>query len=231
MPNPSELNLVEDEGEPDLAPEELGQQFGRTKTRVSRIPQPLQAYRFLLPDSLDDIFATMDTQRGQRIKAQFRGEHALLVLPSTDPLDYTITSAEREYGKRGESKLGSEMAFLLAALGETTIPAFSNSRKLMAKLIKHAGETFRADVDWEVTCDKRREIRRYDEHQKKTVKVTGTYGCGRRYGTRNYISAGLTDGKSHLIPTKSDGTWADNFQCVCDASLWPFVRLVNYRKA
>jgi len=229
MPNPNDLNLVEEEEAPDIDSEELARQYSPS---FSKPPQPLKTYRFKLAADISNVFDTFDTQKGQRIKAQFKADKALTNVTTGENLDYTVTSQEREYGKVGEKKLGSELAFLLSALGEKTIPAFSNSRKLMAALTPHGGQEFKADVDWEVSCQVDRDAYVYDEVQGKSVKSpTGKKGCGRKWATRSYLAPKLTDGKSHLIPKNADSAWVDNFECVCGSMLRVFVRLVNYRES
>jgi hypothetical protein len=227
MPNPNDLNLVAEEEAPDIESDEMPRQYSPGFTKP---PQPLKTYQFRLPADISSVYDTFDTERGQRIKAQFRSDKALANVTTGESLDYTVTTQEREYGKAGEKKLGSEMAFLLTALGEKTIPAFSNSRKLMAALSSHGGGLFKADVDWEATCQKDRDIYTFDATQGKSVKAEGKKGCGRKWATRSYTAPKATDGKSHLIP-KDNGLWVDNFECVCGAMIRVFVRLVNYREA
>src|SRR5262245_38394823 len=160
MPDINNLNLVVEEEElPDTPVDELPRQIPAVNYAL---PQPERTYEFQLPAGIHKAWETMDTQRGQRVKLVLRDEHALVNLTSGGPLSASITTAEREAGRQGEKKLASDAGYLLQALGETSIPAWSNSRAWITRINAHAGESFLADVDWDVSCGKDRNIRRWD---------------------------------------------------------------------
>jgi hypothetical protein len=226
LPNLNDLNLVEEDNIPDIDPDELAGQIGS----YIPVPQP-GTYRFKLPGDLTSVYETVDTPKGQRIKAVFRDESALFVETLNQPFPYVaLSSEEREVGKA--KKPGAELAYLLTALGEDKLPGFSNSRGYAQALQKHSGESFVADVDWSVNCSTKKDIWVFDEEAKKTIKKEGTKGCGRLYATSEFDSKNANGGKSILIPKYEDGNLSDRFPCECGAQLKvSFPRLKNFKQA
>lgn len=195
-------------------------------------------YRFELPPAaaLVNVFDVVQTDKGQRIKAQFKGDAPLKIVQSPgkaldgEPFSTTITNVERKRDRQG-LVIASDMDYLLKGLGET-VKAKTNKQYGDA-LVKHAGATFTADVEWSWSCNDRRPA--YFEAVDEQGQPSGQFGpmddptsalegedagkragCGRRY----YASD---------VP-KVDGQFPLRITCECGASVRAFANLTRFRK-
>lgn len=207
MPSINDLTLF-DEDIPEVTPDDMPAQIGlRTP-----LPQP-GSYKFRLPDSFD--YETYQTDKGQRLKAIFRDETAIVLTKTGSPLRYySINNSERDV----KGRLVSDFAYLLKALGHTGplkgLSAYGN------ELDKNAGKTFTADLLWTATCNPKREVYKDGEVQK------GVFGCGKRFGLQAYSRNGK---EVFAIPRDEEGRFADRFECSCGAIVSAFPQLSNFR--
>ena len=181
-------------------------------------PPPPGTYRFRLPSDLSVVWDTFDaTNLGKRLAAVFQGENSLTITQSPTG-DYDgasfrtrITNAERKRNKEGA--MASDMLYLLRALGDEARPA--GNKGYADALTKHAGQEFRADVEWSAWCNDQKPKRSLNEDG-STATIDAEVGCGKRYYQRD-------------IP-RNEGAYADRFFCEdCDNLLYAFPNLVRFK--
>jgi hypothetical protein len=213
QPDLNDLGLVDEPIPVDLA--DLPEQGGRPA-----IPPQPGTYRFWLPKTLPNVkefWETYQTEKGQRLRAVFQGEHSLVMASGTQ-FRARISNGERPRGK--EKKLASDMAFLLQALGHKGAVGVNSEYK--AALQDHAGGEFLADVVYRGFCNPKKD--RYVNG----VKEAGA-GCGQEYSMRGYKKA---DGKLvKKVPQSDTGAWPSEFTCVCGADVRAFAELENFKPA
>jgi hypothetical protein len=195
-------------------------------------------YRFQLPAAgpLAQAFGTVQSEKGQRIQVDLGGDAPLVIVQSPgkthdgEPFSTRISNIERKRDRQG-LVVASDMDYLLKALGETT-RAKTNAAYGQA-LLKHAGQTFTADVEWSWNCNPRRAARFEGVNEDGTP--SGAYetvddpssalegddagkraGCGTRYYQNDVPKV---DGKAPLRIT-----------CQCGASVRAFANLTRFRK-
>ena len=89
--------------------------------------------------------------------------------------------------------------------------------------MRHAGQSFWADIEWSWGCNKNRDIYT-DDGQGGSIPVAGQKGCGARY----YMG-----GKSG-IPRGADGKYPLRIVCgnpECGALIRAFANLTNFHPA
>lgn len=226
MANINELDLKADEVEVDFSemPEPGGQ--------FTPPPKP-GSYKFTLPTDLSSIWDKVETREGkERIKAVFDFDNALMYSSirnsKIEEQPWTTNISNVEYSFRDGGKTSGMAQLLKHALGEETTP--KTNIEYAQALMRHAGESFIADVEWSTACSERRDIRTYEEDEdgnrlNSTSVKEGTPGCGRRFYQRD-------------IPKTDDGVYMEMFTCDlvgCDspesAVLRCFGNLRNFRAA
>lgn len=162
----------------DDIPENLGQTFPDP-------PQPGK-YRFQLPKDLSAVWAKVDSvKHGERIQALFEDDAELLIVQSpggaadNETFRTRISNIPRERTK--EKILVSDMALLLRALGETATP--KTNKAFAQALIKYAGKTFGATVEFSYHCNPKKDIY-VDDGQGGQAKGD-KMGCDARYYMRD----------------------------------------------
>jgi len=217
VPNLNDLNLL-DEDSQEVAEGDLPPQGGGG---LQPLPRP-GTHKFQLPGDLTSIWETVDSDKGQRVAAVFADENALSVLGlGGQTFRSRISTVERPRGK--EKKLASDMSYLLRALEDQSAPR--KSSEFIKALNAHAGEEFRADVEWGAFCNPAKDI-----FVSGSGRAEGKKGCGQRYGMRDYDRKDGT--KVVQIPRHDDGTWAEEFDCGtpgCGATIRCFGQLTNFR--
>jgi hypothetical protein len=230
-----------DINEPDLLEQEMPETNPADAPDLGfrEAPQP-GTYTFLLPSKekllgvrkLPDgkeepVIDTYQTTKGPRLKVEFKGDASLGLYNGNlepVPFPYRISNEERHFGEM----VVSDWLFLLKALGEDQ--PLRTLRDYKEALLSHAGEKFKADVDWQARCRRDVEIRGEDGKP-----IAGKKGCGREY--RNYLPKKQRkdkDGRpveTFLIP-RADGRFAERFVCKCGvAHLRAFPQLSRYQSA
>lgn len=213
MANINDLGLIDEPiaVDPDDLPEAVG--------GVRNLPQP-GTYRFRIPTTVAEVYATVQTvERGQRILADFSGVHSLVMVPSGQPFAARISNVERKI----KDKLTSDMAWMLVdAFGwKGPLP---NSSAYIHALNEQAGKEFVADVEWQSSCNPKREIFKDGKVQK------GSAGCGARFALRAYPRK--DGGEVFQIPKAPGGAWVDEFSCPkCSAVVRAFGQLTRFQAA
>lgn len=165
----------------DNIPENLGQSFEDP-------PQPGK-YRFQLPTDMGTIWAKVDSAKhGERIQALFEDDAELGIVQvpagSATGVGTTfrtrISNIPRERTK--EKILVSDMALVLRALGETVTP--KTNKAFAQALMKYAGKTFGATIEFSYHCNPKKEIYVADDAGGQQ-KVEGKQGCDARYYQRD----------------------------------------------
>lgn len=220
MPSINDLNLTDEESV-EVAPAEQPRQISSVRFPL---PKP-GVHRFRLPADMSQIWDTVSGDKGQRIRANFEDEAALLVEDLGDqPFRTSITSIERARDK-AKTKFVSDMSYLLVALEDLSAP--KKSTEFIKALSSHAEESFKADVEWKAYCSPQNDI--FKEIEGKLTKVDGQKGCGQEYKMRSYTKG---NGENVAeIPRHDDGSWAEVFECGCGASLRCRGELSNFRSA
>lgn len=220
MADINDLNLKEEDIVPDYneIPEEFGQ---RTPP-----PQP-GTYVFKLPEDLTSVWepfeANINGEQKQRIRAVLRDEHALIMSGNgreNEPFGAYISGAERPRGK--ERTPVSDLTYLVRCFGEKP----RTPKEHATALIKHGGESFRADVEWSAYCNPKKdayfEVKETDDDGNEVIvtkQVEGTQGCSENYYQQD-------------IPRDEHGLYQQRFTCgKCGASLMAFPSLRNFKKA
>lgn len=187
MANINELELV-DEAIPEVNLDEM-------PTEGFDLPQPGTAL-FKLPDNLLDLWDTVATQKGQRVKANFKkngtGDFRLLYSRNGETGKLSISLSNVEMGARP-----SKLHYLLAALGNKGV--VNSNKELVDALAKESGRMFLADITW-------------------TARSRNT---GQRYSTRPYTNK-KTGVEVKDIPRDHNGKYLMEF--VDDGELirsWP----------
>jgi hypothetical protein len=213
LANINELGLIDEPVEVD--PTDLPDPVGG----VRNLPQP-GTYRFRLPATVSESYSTVQTvERGQRILADFSGEHSLIMVPSGQPFSARISNVERKI----KDKLTSDMASLLVQAFGWKDP-LPNSKAYIHALNEQAGKEFIADVEWQSNCSPKREIFKDSKVQK------GVMGCGARFAMRSYPRK--DGGEVYQIPKAAGGAWVDEFSCPkCGAIVRAFGQLARFQVA
>lgn len=209
MANMNDLGLIPNEQLPEVNPNELPEQIGGGWLPL---PQPGR-YRFRIPTTVSDSYEAFQVaDQGQRVRAVFRKENALVMGVRT--FECQISNQTRQIA----GKDVSDFAYLLHGLGYQK-PLRSN-RDYLEALSGYAGAEFMANVDWQTSCNPKRSIR------DAAGKELGKPGCGQRWALRGYTKKDGTVVKS--IPTNPDGSYAENFLCTCGGKLRAFGQLVKF---
>jgi hypothetical protein len=226
LANINELDLKADEVEVDFdSMPEPGGQF-------TPPPKP-GSYKFTLPGDLSGIWEKVETKDGKdRIKALFDIDNPLVYSSirnnKIEDEPWTTQLSNVEYSFRDGVKTSGMAQLLKHGLGEETTPR--TNMEYAQALIRHAGESFIADVEWSTSCNASRDIRAYEEDEDGNRLTTtevreGTPGCGKKFYQQH-------------IPKNDDGTYMETFSCDmtgCDspvpAVLRCFGNLRNFRPA
>ncbi len=208
-----DLDLGNDQIE---VPEQLPDQPGRYVPP----PQP-GSYVFRLPEDMRAIWEPFDAASlggARRVWAVFDDEHPLTIVQSPDgtrdgeTFRQRISNAERARGRDGVKV--SDMTYLLRALGEDTSTLRTNQDFVRA-LLKHAGETFKADIEYSANCNENRNI--YVQTEEGGFEELDQKGCGKRYYQRDFDKL------------KQGGVYPDRITCEgCGASLRAFPNLTRF---
>lgn len=200
-------------------------------------PQP-GAFRFRMPsaEALANCFADkpIDTERGQRIAAQLRGDAALTIIQSPagkyngETFETRISNAERKRGK-GEG-MASDMDYLLAACGAEKKP--KTNAEYGQALISLAGREFGGDVEWQWFCNEKKPIRVEQDGEFKTLDGSDggdvQNGCGARYYQKDVPKdADPVTGERHF-PIRIECGGKDGNGC--GASLRAYAQIARFRK-
>lgn len=194
-------------------------------------PQP-GTYLFKLPAKLDAIWDTIETKdRGTRLNAIFDDANPLEIVQSPggtldgEPFQTRISNVERKRGKRDDPNAveASDMDYLLRdGLGEKAKP--KTNKQYADTLMKHAGETFKADIERSWFCNPNRNIRTAEGD--RTVEVEGKLGCGARYYMKD-VEKVLSDPNDPNSPK----VYPERITCGgCGAEIRGFSNLVRFRK-
>lgn len=220
MANINELALKEETIVPDY--EAIPEEFGS----FTPPPQP-GTYVFKLPEDLSSVWETFDAtisgEKKQRIRAVLRDEHSLLINGNgteNQPFGAYISGAERARGR--EKVMVSDLTYLVRCFGEKP----TTPKQHAEALIKHAGESFRADVTWSAYCNPNRnayfETKETNENGEEVTvvkEVEGTHGCGANFYQED-------------IPKDADGLYVQRFTCgECNAQVMAFPGLRNFKSA
>lgn len=184
-------------------------------------PPAAKGYRFQIPATLDvTCFEPIDhAEYGPRVRVKFDNEHPLVVTQAPPPYheEYVNTPFATQLSNvpraRGKAKvLASDVDYLLQALGEKARP--KSVRDYVATLIKYAGASFTADLEYSWSCNAERSIWVEDGNGGQT-EVPETKGCGRKYYQQG-------------VP-KVDGKVPFRITCECGASVRAFANLQAIR--
>lgn len=189
-------------------------------------------YEFALPDKIEpkDFEQYQVTSLGPRLRLNLRDAKALKVVTrGGQPFGTQLNNAEMERGRKGgEQKKGSDMAWLIAAVGGALPPGAGN-RSYRDELLKHGGKRFIADAVVSGRCNPDRDIYKAGEEKK------GVKGCGTKFAMDGpfTIKNGPNAGKTvYGIPRGEDGSWPEGVACPkCGADVRLFVNLSNFRQA
>lgn len=236
MPSLANLGLKKETIAKDLVdtadlPEQMGSR--------PRMLQP-GPYVFRLPllAALRECWDTIAPAVGTRVVAIFQDDAALTIVQAPDKdLNGTthgnrVTNAERARGKADDPKTKkvADMDYLLAALGEKTLPK-TNEGYILA-LQKHPGKTFGADVELGWYCNKDKPIRvpENEDGTGQLIKLDGSgegdekqalqNGCGSRFYQRDQAVIEAKD---------ADGNFPNRITCTCGAVLYANENLVRFR--
>ena len=182
-------------------------------------PQP-GPYRFKLPGSLDQIWDTTDTAKGQRVQMILDRDNPLLIIASPggvhngETFRTRLSNLERKRGKDGPE--ASDLDYLLRAFKMTSRP--KTNRQYIDAVRAHAGQEFGADISFSYGCNKKKNIWVMDQAQDRLVEVDGRKGCGKRYYQKDIP-----------VQAKVEGKFPLQIQCECGAVVRVFANLDNIR--
>lgn len=212
-------------------------------------PQP-GVFRFRLPPKLDDIWETFDATKvrhpGKRLAAVHDSSRPLTIIQSAGgkydglPFETRITNAERKRGKKDDQSAPevSDMDYLFRdAFGIEQKP--QTNVQYAQEYIKHAGQEFGADLEWNWGCRDDRNIR-VDDGTGRTTEVPNQKGCGTRYYQSHVEKVKLNPDS---LPELDPQTGARNpeydrlpevfpvrIQCQCGAMLRAFANMTRFRR-
>ena len=156
--------------------------------RGGGLPDLLQpgTYLFKLPDSLENSWTTMNTQKGQRVALKFKDPDPLVVVkvlsaavngkPIASPGDFwygQISGLEMNIAPFGEPEfLFPELGRLLQILGSQEKIKNGENTKFVKEVNKYGGASFIADNDWSVSLQsKKGRVRRiWDAEANRSVE-------------------------------------------------------------
>lgn len=207
--NLDELGLA-----PDEQPEDLEDFAEQPSTGNYVLHQPGD-YNFVLPQVFD--FEKLIEGGEEYLKVNLRGESALKYAHDNNLFGTQLDNRPIPRFAR-EGKKGDDLTFLLRdALKET---GSLNTAQKGKALVKHAGESFLARLEWSGSCSTKRDA------VDKNGKPLGKKGCGIRY--REY-EVNTPAFKCAKIPSKSNGDFAERFTCSCGNLVRVFGNLKSFR--
>lgn len=209
------------------------------------------SYEFKLPgrDALDEAWDKAEKKDGDKVVGVrpvlvLREAAALTILRApagpdgaVSPLlgkthNNRVSGVERKRGRmpgKGEPdnrKEVSDLDYLLQALGEEKRP--KTFEGYVAAVLKHATESFGADVELNWSCNPNKPIRVTDETSGQTITLDGKegrenqVGCGERYYEKDV---------RENEQLNEDGTFPQRITCACGALLYANENLVRFRAA
>lgn len=198
-------------------------------------PQP-GPFRFRLPVSLGNVWDKAEKKKADgttepRIMAKFDRDNPLLIVQSLgnryngEPFETRISNVERKRGKDEGAVEVSDFDYLLRdSFGEQKRP--KTNKEYAEALIKHAGQEFDADIEWNYSCNPGKNIR-VANAEGTLEEVEGQVGCGLRY---------YTNGKNAVQKVQPEGGGAPEFPLHitcggCNADLRAFANLTRFRGA
>jgi hypothetical protein len=194
-------------------------------------PQP-GPYRFKLPANLASTIETVETKLTPptRIAMILDRDNPLVITqaPSKDdigqPFQTRISNVERNRGTKGETRLLSDMDYVLQAVGHKVHP--KTNKQYMEAIIQYGGREFGADIGYNFTCREDKPIRA-DDGNGAVVEVPGQMGCGWRF----YSGTGAENVSAKRGYTgRVNGQYPTEIACKCGAVLRAFANLDNIRK-
>lgn len=226
-----------------LTTEQVGEALDYTTMpdQMGSFPDPPYpgAYRFRLPQRLDDLWEVFDhakgTPPGKRIRAHFDEAHPLIIIQSPgsvangDPFQCSISNAERKRGRKDDATASniSDMDYINRDVwGLTTKPAGGNPGYAQ-EFQKHAGTEFSADIEWNWFCNPKKNIYA-DNGAGGYTEVENQKGCGASYYQKDIKDSGM------LIPSdpadpNSAKVYPLRITCACGANVRAFPNLVRFR--
>jgi hypothetical protein len=188
-------------------------------------------YLFELPAVIEpkDFEQYQVANLGPRLRLNLRAHKALKNLTKGgEPFETQLNNMEIERGRKGEEKKkGSDLAYLIHAVGGTLKPGAGN-KSYRDELLQHGGKKFIADAVLSGQCNPNRDVYKGGEEKK------GVKGCGAKFAMDGpfTIKNGPNAGKTvYGIPRTAEG-WAEGTTCPkCSAEVRLFANLANFRSA
>lgn len=198
------------------------------------------SYRFKLPADLSAVWETftansVTTPNKTRISAVFDEAHPLTIVQSPggkengSPFQTKISNAERKRGRKDDASAPSVSDmdyFNTEVFGIKSKPA--NNPAYAAEFMKHGGEEFSADIEWNWSCNPKKDIFTEDGTG-RTSEVVGTKGCGNRYYQKDIRDNGMLVLSNPEDPN-SEKVYPLRITCSCGANIRAFPNLVRFRK-
>lgn len=155
------------------------------------LPQP-GTYSFKLPANLDSSFGVVPEAlskafrvEGQRVEARFDSEHPLLIVGGEhngERFDSSVNNVEINRAPKGQPEVRvPDMAYLLQALGEPSMPQLGANKAFLGALAKHAGKLFTADIEWRAASKDSKTRYIYDAEGKVVEDPSGRVGSGKKW--------------------------------------------------
>jgi hypothetical protein len=173
------------------------------------LPQP-GTYSFKQPANIDEAFSEVNVAlvaafrvTGQRVEVRYDSEHPLTIISEGEHkgerFDTSVNNIEINRAPKGQPEVRvPDMAYLLQAHGEPSMPPLGANKQFLAALSKHAGQAFTADIEWRASSKANKVRYIYNEEGKVVEDPAGCMGSGKKW----YQSQ---------IPRGEDGKYLERF--------------------
>jgi hypothetical protein len=214
MPNLSDIKIAEnkyDVADADQLPEQRG--------GYQPLLQPGD-YEFQLPSGVAGLWEP--TNDGKNLKLSFY-EEPLIVSRASNPQDVglgyrgQLNTVPLNRAKKGEPPVLVDDLTNLLRFGFKDAQKVTSKTGLATAVNSHAGQFFKAKVEWSAKCDASKTRFLQAEDNTSVEDPSGAKGCG----TKLYESK---------IPRNPDGSYPERFACPqCGAYLRAFGNITRFR--
>lgn len=188
-------------------------------------PQP-GMLRLRIPTGFAKALELYQTDKGQRLRVNFRDEFALIDLNHNQPYSTMLSNEERGFEDQPKS---SALAFLLHEAFGVQLKLKATNKDYAEALLAQGGKEFAAFNDLGIVCKTTADIYRRGTKDSPGGRVEGLKGCGTIYKTFTPKNPG--NRKFGLIPKDENGLFATEFECAepCGALLRCFGNLSKFK--
>lgn len=214
MANLSDVKIAEnkyDVADADQLPEQRG--------GYQPLLQPAD-YEFQLPANVAQLWEP--TASGKDLKLSFY-EEPLTVSRATNPADIGLSykgqlnTVPLNRARKGEPEVLVDDLTNLLRFGFKDNQKITSKTALAAAINSHAGQFFKAKVEWSAKCNSNQTRYLQAEDGTSVEDASGTKGCGAKVYERS-------------IPRNPDGTYQERFACTqCGAYLRAFGNVMRFR--